>query len=394
MHHHIRQRLVKAGKNMPSLAKWQELFKETRSLTYQYPSFVTSRRPDPLTGREIPVFTFHTITAPVFEAQLAFLADNGYRAAGLDEFYRFLEDDRPAPPGTIMLTFDDVERSLLTTGVPLLRKYGFRCVAFVAAGRILEQHTEKTATGARVWPTWLDVREMVSSGIVDIGSHTLNHAAIFTGDRLIDFVHPGIFVAGLGLDNPLVRQDGRDVFLTEYGAPVFAMASRMTEQPRYFDDEHARARCVRFVDENGGAEFFNNRDWRRRLCQFYRSVPSRQDSAKRWETPEEQRTAIRRELTESRRVLEERTGCRVLDFAYPWAAGSDLAVELSREAGYRTNFWGPLPRVRINMPGQDPWHVARIKEDYIFRLPGKGRKTFREILQFKIRRRREHTNIY
>ena len=381
--------MVSAGETMPSSDK----FGEVRSLVSRhYPSFVYSPTPAPLTGREAPAFMFHTIRSDEFEAQLRFLSANGYHTPTLDEFHRFLVGQAPLPASSVLLTFDDVERGLLTRGVPLLRKYGFRCAAFLAPGRIAEEQP-RTTTG-KAWPSWQDVREMVDSGVVDVGSHTLSHASVFVGDRLTGFVHPGVFVDGLGLDNPMVRRDGSDVFLDQLGAPLFPIASRLGEQIRFFDDESVRRKCVRFVAEQGGEAFFRESTWRERLTDKWRSLSSGLDKHSHQETAAEQREAILYEMTESRRLLEQKIGRPVLDFAYPWTIGSNLAIELSRTAGYRTNFWGPLHGVRINQFGQDPFRVARIKADYLFRLPGKGRKTLMDILMFKVRRRRASHDIY
>ena len=368
---------------------------EVRSLACgHYPSFVYSPAPTPPTGREVPVFMFHTIRADEFEEQLQFLAANGYHTPSLDELHLFLAGQKSFSSASVLLTFDDVERGLLTTGVPLLRKYGFRCAAFLAPGRIEDAAQKPRPMSGKAWPSWQEVREMADSGVVDIGSHALTHSSVFVGDSLTGFVHPGVFTDGLGLDNPMVRSAGRDVSLDQLGAPLFPAASRLGEAPRFFDDETVRQECVRFVEAQGGGEFFMNAMWQSRLTEHWRSIASGREMHSRWETAEEQRDAILFEMTESRRILEERISRPVLDFAYPWTIGSSLAIELSREAGYRSNFWGPLGGVRINRFGQDPFLVARIKADYIFRLPGKGRKTLLDILMFKARRRRERHDIY
>ncbi len=54
------------------------------------PDFVTSRRPrEGLLG--VPVFAYHVVDAGTFEADLQFLATNGYETLGGDDFLRYLE---------------------------------------------------------------------------------------------------------------------------------------------------------------------------------------------------------------------------------------------------------------------------------------------------------------
>lgn len=377
------------------MKNWLASLEEVRSLAGRlYPDFVYAPSPGPLSGRDVPVFMFHTLRADVFEEQMRYLAANAYHTPTLDAFYGFLARGEPLPPSSVLLTFDDVERGLLTAGVPLLKRYGFRCAAFLVPGRIEAASRKERAGTGKAWPTWSDVRAMRDSGVVDIGSHSLNHARIFVGSRLTGFVSPDIFVDGLGLDAPLVRQGSRDDLLGDLGAPLFRVASRLGLRPRYFDDEAARAACVRLVREGGGPEFFRDPAWRRRLERRRRAMAAHEGVAGRWETPSEQRDAMAREMTVSRNMLEETIERPVLDFAYPWTEGSDLAIELSRAAGYRTNFWGPLRGARINRQGQDPFRVVRLKEDYLLRLPGHGRRTLIDVLRMKARRRRTLRDIY
>lgn len=108
-----------------------------------------------------------------------------------------------------------------------------------------------------------------------------------------------------------------------------------------------------------------------------------------WGFSEEQSQTILSELKESRRILEERLNKPVRHLAYPYGRGSRLAQILSREAGFLTNFWGPLNGHPYNTKGTDPYKLARLKDDYIFRLPGKGRKSIREIFALKLKRRKE-----
>jgi len=52
-----------------------------------YPDFVKSSSPAPFKNH-IPVFMFHSIKPKIFEEQLKFLAENGYRTITYDEFMK------------------------------------------------------------------------------------------------------------------------------------------------------------------------------------------------------------------------------------------------------------------------------------------------------------------
>jgi hypothetical protein len=107
----------------------------------------------------------------------------------------------------------------------------------------------------------------------------------------------------------------------------------------------------------------------------------------RWETGAEKEAAIRRELAESRRAIEERTGKPVIHLCHPWHVAGPTARRLMREVGYRTAFAGKVRGVPITMSGGDPYGIARIGEDYVSLLPGDGRAKLGDVLRRKWRRR-------
>jgi hypothetical protein len=65
----------------------------------------------------------------------------------------------------------------------------------------------------------------------------------------------------------------------------------------------------------------------------------------------------------------------------------ELARRLTREAGYRAAYCGKLSGVPITLSGGDPLSIARIGEDYVELLPGRGRGSLAGVLSLKWRRR-------
>jgi peptidoglycan/xylan/chitin deacetylase (PgdA/CDA1 family) len=137
------------------------------------------------------------------------------------------------------------------------------------------------------------------------------------------------------------------------------------------------------VAAEGGADFFRKAGWSRELERLFASRPV----AGRTETPAEREAAIRAELAQSRKQIEERTGRPVKDVCYPWHASGPLARRLAEETGYRSAFCGKVPGVPITPPGGDPRAIARIGEDYLELLPGEGRHSLASVLYRKWRRR-------
>jgi hypothetical protein len=72
----------------------------------------------------------------------------------------------------------------------------------------------------------------------------------------------------------------------------------------------------------------------------------------------------------------------------------DLAQALSPEAGYLTSFGAEAAGRNSNRVGDSPFGIPRVKDDYIFRLPGEGRRPLLEIFLAKLRRRTRQLDIY
>ena len=88
-----------------------------------------------------------------------------------------------------------------------------------------------------------------------------------------------------------------------------------------------------------------------------------------------------------RALIEERTGRAVVHLCYPWHAWGPTTRRLARDAGYRTAFCGKVRSVPITLAGGDPMAIARIGEDYLELLPGRGRTDLTTILRRKWDRR-------
>lgn len=357
-----------------------------------YPDFVTGSTSSALKGN-IPVFMLHTAIADIFEPQLQHLSRNGYRTLDCDEFYAFLHGDVIITDPSVVLTFDDGEKSLFEVAFPLLKKYKMKAVNFLVTGRVHEKVDKSAATPTKDWLNWSQVIEMSRSGCVGFQSHTLWHEMMFTGDKPVDFMRPGLFTDGLLVDRPLVREGGREKLLDVLGAPVYAHAPRMTDQLKFHDREDIRKACIKHVEENGGLAFFARPSWKKELMMVWRRAKSSHPAGV-FETPEEQYAAIKDSLFRSRKFLEEKIRAPVRHLAYPWATGGALAEKISAEAGYVTNFHGPLADTPINRPGQNPFRIARIKDDYIERLPGRGRVSLATIFARKLARRAGSADIY
>lgn len=340
-------------------------------------------------GRQIPVFHLHEVTQAGFEPCCQFLAENAYRTVTTDEIARFVIDGVWPGPRSIALTFDDARASLWTVAAPLLRKYGLKATTFAIPGRIpnawrLRPTIESEDPAARAaaetadasdvpFVTWPELKALHVTGLIDVQSHTMNHASIFCSDRPVDFVTPA-FAREHILDRPLVsapREPIRYLAPSDLGAPIFVRRSRMTDARRFLLAADALARCTTHVAEAGGAAFFERPTWRAELEAL---LPPGTGT---FEDDEARQRAIEEELDRSRSALDAQLGAGIVKHvAMPWGVAGSITRKALERGGYQTAFAEDLFRRRGVRAGDDPFGLMRLNGKFLRCLPGKGREHF------------------
>lgn len=335
---------------------------------------------------DIPVFCYHFISAAEFEAHLQHLQRNGYATLSADEFYDARQNETSAFSRSAVLTFDDGDKGFYDVVFPLLKKYRMKAVVFIIPGWV----------GKEGILTWAQVEEMHVSGVVDFQSHSLQHPAIFTSPRVIEFYHPGMN----GMQNwnmPVIQLQGVDRFgeMPPLGSPIFEFDSRFSERLRFFPDEQVQHACQQLVLENGGTAFFNNKSWRGKLLNRANEFQQNGLIAGRFESSDDQIVAIRAELETSKKIIEAKLpGKTVRHFACPWNITSALTQKLLVATGYRTSFVGIKDVPQPDDLPEDFLTVKRISGDFVRCLPGEGRQSFMKVILSKMMRRMKKGLMY
>jgi len=350
-------------------------------LLRRYPPFVTGGA---LPRGHVPVFVFHDLERESFGRKVEYLAENGYRTLGTEEYIGILEGRAQAPERAVVLTFDDGRGSLATVGAPLLREHGMTGIVFLVPGRTPDKAPSPAAPSDLLG--WDQIEALSSTGTFDFQSHTLLHARIPVGPRVAGFMVPWMRHGYRAFDVPLLEDRGRDLLAADVplGTPLLQSEPRTSEAFRFYDDGAGREACVKAAAEGGGEAFFARPGWEAEL----RGLVSGQAARGRVESGGEREAAIRRELVDARALIERHTGRPAVHLCYPWHASGPTARRLAGEAGYRTAFCGKVPGTAITPPGGDPLAIARIGEDYVELLPGKGRARLASVLRRKWARRR------
>jgi peptidoglycan/xylan/chitin deacetylase (PgdA/CDA1 family) len=105
-----------------------------------------------------------TVTPKNFDAQMQWLARNGFRAISMAQLVAHLKNRQPLPAKPIIISFDDGWQEQFSAAFPILTKYGLSGTFFVYTRPL--DHTE--------FMTWAQVQEL-SAGGMDIQSHSVTH---------------------------------------------------------------------------------------------------------------------------------------------------------------------------------------------------------------------------
>jgi peptidoglycan/xylan/chitin deacetylase (PgdA/CDA1 family) len=130
----------------------------------------------------VPILMYHYISVPPadadqyrldlsvtpwdLDAQLGWLAANGYHSITLHDLLYHLTLGWPLPEKPVIITFDDGYRDAYENAFPILKKYGLIGTFFIITDRI--------TFGEAAYMTWEQVIEMHNAGM-DIQSHTRTH---------------------------------------------------------------------------------------------------------------------------------------------------------------------------------------------------------------------------
>lgn len=130
---------------------------------------------EPKSVQAVPIVTYHrfgtkpssmTVTPAAFEAQMRYLAQNGYTVVPVSRLPAFLEGKAALPKKSVAITIDDGYRSTYEIAYPILKKYGFPATVYLYSDFV----------GAPDALTWAQMKEMTASGLVDIQPHSKTHS--------------------------------------------------------------------------------------------------------------------------------------------------------------------------------------------------------------------------
>lgn len=140
------------------------------------------------TGMKVPILMYHNllegsaagdslnVSAEAFDDQMNQLKARGYNTITFSNLYDHYMNGSPLAENPVIITFDDGYESNYTIGYPILKKYGLKACIFVITDAIGHSN-------------YLDeeqIREIASSGVIDVQSHSANHSYYLYSDSKDD----------------------------------------------------------------------------------------------------------------------------------------------------------------------------------------------------------------
>ena len=138
----------------------------------------------------VPVLNYHqindteknalTVNTEQFEAQMKYLAENGYTTITPNDMLDAWENGTALPTKPIIITFDDGYLDNYNHAYPVLQKYQLKATIFLISDYVGTYPN---------YVTWSDVQDMDESGLIDFESHTLSHEELTKAPSLEEATH-------------------------------------------------------------------------------------------------------------------------------------------------------------------------------------------------------------
>jgi len=108
-----------------------------------------------------------SVTPERFEQHIEYLLDHNFNVWPLSKVLTYMVSNRPLPPRTVVITFDDAYKSVYTEAFPILKSNKLPFTVFVTTGYISDDNFN--------FMSWDQLRDIKLSG-GELGNHSDSHA--------------------------------------------------------------------------------------------------------------------------------------------------------------------------------------------------------------------------
>jgi peptidoglycan/xylan/chitin deacetylase (PgdA/CDA1 family) len=289
----------------------------------------------------------------IIRDKLEVIRDQGYRTISMQEATANIGSKRD---NLVHLNFDDGYLDNWVHVFPILQEMNQKATVFMTTDfvdprdvireqRNISTRDHSPADCCAGFLSYREMREMESSGLVEIQSHALTHTWYFKGPRVVDFWYPGSATKAMGPVWMLWNRfpEKKPFYLLEandlerkipYGTPVYEHGKSL-ETLRFFPHEgQLEDRLIDYVAAKG-EEFFLNPAWRSELSGIVDDYRKEFGTKGEYESVADHKARLRHELTESKRLLQEGLGHQVDGLCLPGGGVTENVLKEAQEAGYR-----------------------------------------------------------
>lgn len=138
-----------------------------------------------------------------FQAQMAYLRDNGYHTVSLQRLERYVNGEELLPEKSVVITFDDGYLSNYVYAYPILKEMGFTGVIFLLTG-FVEETPQTFSPEALQYLSWPEVHQM--EDVFQFASHTHDmHRLGNSGKGVVAEAGVNELIADLSASRQLLR---------------------------------------------------------------------------------------------------------------------------------------------------------------------------------------------
>ncbi len=118
-----------------------------------------------------------TQSSKVFEAQMEYLAREGYESVGLEDVAAWQRGTGTLPPKPVVITIDDGDRSIVEHAYPILKRLGFKATLFVVTSEVGQRWDRVDCLD------WDELARLAGTGVFTVESHSHDlHRKVRTRD--------------------------------------------------------------------------------------------------------------------------------------------------------------------------------------------------------------------
>lgn len=280
-----------------------------------------------------------SISLDHFENFCKFLVDNNFETVFLDSW---LED--PNAKNKVVLTFDDGYLDNWVYAYPILKKYGLKGTIFVNP-EFIQNETDIRYNLEDVWQkkvnqseltklgflNWSELNAMQDSGVIDIQSHSMSHNFYFYSNKIIDIYsgqpkHNWLPWLSNPKRKPYYINEDQSKFV-DHGFPIFEY-DRALRVRRYIPDEKFIEYSVNEYSKLG--DTLDKKDFIEKLNLKLDEFPGS------FESDEDMRNRYIYELSESKRIIEEKLKKPVDFICWPGGGFNQSSISIAVDCEYKS----------------------------------------------------------